>query len=80
MKDEKVGIEDAISILWVNAPEAMEVLIDELKLFREEKFNKVREAKSRGLCADWVLGEMLAYQEMIANLERPDVLTQKPLQ
>lgn len=79
MSEDKLDLDDAISIAWVNAPDAMQVIIDEMIAVRELKFNAVREAKQKGIGSDWVLGEMLAYQEMVDNLSKPNQLTVKPL-
>lgn len=77
---DKLTIHDAVSILWVNAPDAMEIVLEELEAIRETKFNAVRDAKQRGVGADWVLGEMLAYQEIGQNLLKPEDISNAPLQ
>ena len=76
---KEYSIEDAISELWVNAPDAMERVIQFINEFREEKYDAVRAEKQRGRDPSWILGEMLAYQEMAANLQRPQELTIKPI-
>jgi hypothetical protein len=76
---EQLTIHDAVSILWVNAPDAMEVVLDELEAMRESKFNAVRDAKRNGLGADWITGEMLAYDEIRQNLLKPEHVSQAPL-
>jgi hypothetical protein len=77
---EQLTIHDAVSILWVNAPDAMEVVLDELEAMRESKFNAVRDARRKGVCADWITGEMLAYDEIRQNLLKPERVSQAPLQ
>jgi hypothetical protein len=76
---EELSVDDAISILWVNAPDAMEVVLRDLADAREGKIHDIRAAKQRGVSHEWILGEMITYKDISDFLSKPDTLSDRPL-
>lgn len=75
-----MDFQDALMNLWNNCPDEMELVLEEMKISREERFRSIWNAKVNGLSADWIEGEMLAYDEMKANLAQPEVPQRPALQ
>lgn len=67
----ELSVEDAISNIWSNCPDEMEVILDDIAKAREDKIDDIRDAKKRGIGADWVMGEMVAYKDLGDYLSRP---------
>lgn len=62
-------IDDAVDALW-QLDHEMDSLVQGLKDLREEGYADVRVAKAKGLGTDWILGEMMGIDKVIAYLER----------
>ena len=76
---EEITVEEAIATVWRNCPDEMQRIVDEMQAMRELKFSSIREAKRYGSSADWIEGEMLAYDEMRENLLKPSTAEVAPI-
>lgn len=66
-EDQNKAFVQAIRTVWQMDKE-MEIVLDGLRNEREALYADVRNAKSKGLGADWILGEMMGIDKAIAFL------------
>lgn len=66
-EDQNEAFTNAIRTVWQMDKE-MEIVLDGLRNEREALYADVRTAKSKGIGADWILGEMMGIDKAIAFL------------
>ena len=66
-EDQNKAFVEAIQTVWQMDKE-MEIVLEGLRNEREALYADVRTAKSKGLGADWILGEMMGIDKAIAFL------------
>ena len=68
-KEEIMPFEDALAEAWLK-PDIMESFIAEFKAAREHQFAEIEIAKEKGQDVEWLLGKMLAFSQVVDNLQQ----------